>query len=49
MALITGTVHALDLRQVAQAGIARIFQKPFHLEEILAWLQLLGVASTPPP
>jgi CheY-like chemotaxis protein len=36
--LITGVAHALDPQYVSQAGVTRVFRKPFNLEELAAWL-----------
>lgn len=41
IALISGTVGALVPEAVAQAGIDRIFAKPFKLAELADWLQSL--------
>jgi two-component system, NtrC family, C4-dicarboxylate transport response regulator DctD len=39
MALITGTPMALQPAPLRQAGISRVFAKPFDLEALVAWLQ----------
>jgi len=41
MALITGTPMALQPAPLRQAGISRLFAKPFDLEALVAWLQAL--------
>lgn len=41
MALITGTPMALQPAPLRQAGISRVFAKPFDLEALVAWLQAL--------
>jgi DNA-binding response OmpR family regulator len=41
IALVTGSVQALDASLVAQAGINRVFQKPFSIDELATWLQSL--------
>ena len=41
MALITGTPMAIQLATLTQAGISRVFAKPFDLEALVAWLQAL--------
>jgi DNA-binding response OmpR family regulator len=38
IALITGTVNAVDSVAIAQAGINRTFLKPFSLDELSSWL-----------
>src|SRR5215510_2402486 len=39
IALITGTPMALQPAALRQAGISRVFAKPFDLEALVAWLQ----------
>ena len=41
MALITGTPMAVQPATLRQAGISRVFAKPFDLEVLVAWLQAL--------
>ena len=41
MALITGTPMAIQPVALRQAGISRVFAKPFDLEALVAWLQAL--------
>ena len=41
MALITATPKAIQLVTLRQAGIRRVFAKPFDLEALVAWLQAL--------
>ena len=41
MALITGTPRAIQPALLRQAGISRMFAKPFDLEALVAWLQAL--------
>jgi len=41
MALMTGTPMALQPAHLRQAGISRVFAKPFDLEVLVAWLQAL--------
>jgi CheY-like chemotaxis protein len=41
MALITGTPMAIQPAALRQAGISRMFAKPFDLEALVAWLQAL--------
>jgi two-component system copper resistance phosphate regulon response regulator CusR len=41
IALVTGTIHALDPQLMAQSGLTRIFRKPFSLGELANWLQSL--------
>jgi len=41
MALITGTPMAIQPAPLRQAGISRVFAKPFDLEALVAWLQAL--------
>ena len=41
MALITGTPMAIQPAPLRQAGISRVFVKPFDLEALIAWLQAL--------
>lgn len=41
MALMTGTPMALQPAPLRQAGISRVFAKPFDLEALVAWLQAL--------
>jgi DNA-binding response OmpR family regulator len=38
IALITGTPHLVSEADLAAAGIARLFAKPFHLNELVAWI-----------
>ena len=42
IAMITGMAHTLAHTDLASAGIARMFSKPFDLYEIAAWLQHLS-------
>lgn len=39
--LITGTASALETEAVVQAGISRMFPKPFSLEELSLWIRSL--------
>jgi CheY-like chemotaxis protein len=41
IALISGTVNAVEADCITQAGITRTFQKPFRLEELCAWIKSL--------
>ena len=41
MALITGTPMAIQPVLLRQAGISRVFAKPFDLAALIAWLQTL--------
>jgi CheY-like chemotaxis protein len=41
IALITGTPMALQPAALRQAGIGRVFAKPFDLAALVAWLQAL--------
>ena len=41
MALITGTPMAIQPATLRQAGVSRMFAKPFDLEALVAWLQAL--------
>ena len=41
MALITGTPMAIQQATLTQAGLSRVFAKPFDLEALVAWLQAL--------
>jgi CheY-like chemotaxis protein len=41
MALITGTPMAIQPATLTQAGLSRVFAKPFDLEALVAWLQAL--------
>ena len=41
MALITGTPMAIQPATLRQAGISRMFAKPFDLGALVAWLQAL--------
>jgi DNA-binding response OmpR family regulator len=41
IALMTGTPRAIQPSTLQQAGISRIFVKPFDLEELLAWIRAL--------
>jgi CheY-like chemotaxis protein len=43
MALITGTPMAIQPAPLRQAGISRVFAKPFDLEALGAWLQALAL------
>lgn len=41
IALITGLANTLEAQEVTQAGINRIFGKPFDLHEMTTWLESL--------
>ena len=41
IALITGTPMAIQPATLTQAGLSRVFAKPFDLEALVAWLQAL--------
>jgi CheY-like chemotaxis protein len=41
IALATGTAHALNMEMVTYAGITRMFQKPFDLEDLSSWIRSL--------
>jgi two-component system, OmpR family, alkaline phosphatase synthesis response regulator PhoP len=43
MALITGSPMAIQPASLRQAGISRVFAKPFDLEALIAWLQTLSL------
>lgn len=43
IALITGSPHLFVPTDATQAGIGKIFMKPFNLDELLHWLQSLGL------
>ena len=49
IALITGIAGTLEAEAVAQAGITRIFPKPFDLNELVNWLQSLFPPPSSPP
>jgi CheY-like chemotaxis protein len=49
IALITGIAGTLEAEAVAQAGITRIFPKPFDLNELANWLQSLFPPPSSPP
>ena len=39
VALVTGSAHLVPPEAMAAAGIARVFPKPFDLDELLGWVQ----------
>jgi two-component system response regulator YesN len=41
IALVTGAVHALNTEALRQAGVTRVFQKPFDLEALTSWIRSL--------
>ena len=43
IALITGSAKMLAAQEVSQAGITRMFSKPFDLNEIASWLASLSL------
>ena len=43
IALITGSAKILAAQEISQAGITRVFSKPFDLNEIGSWLASLSL------
>ena len=43
IALITGSAKMLTAQEISQAGITRMFSKPFDLNEIGSWLASLSL------
>ncbi len=43
IALITGSAEMLTAQEISQAGINRMFSKPFDLNEIGSWLASLSL------
>lgn len=41
--LITGTASTLEAEAVVQAGVSRVFPKPFSLEELSLWIHSLSL------
>jgi CheY-like chemotaxis protein len=41
IALITGVAHTLGEADLEQAGISKLFTKPFDLDDIATWIQSL--------
>ena len=41
IALVTGTVNALNTEALKHAGVTRVFQKPFDLEALQSWIRSL--------
>jgi DNA-binding response OmpR family regulator len=41
IALITGTTVGLEPQAIVQAGISRVFPKPFSLDELSSWIRSL--------
>ena len=39
MALITGSAHLVSEADLTAVGIARLFTKPFDLDELVAWIR----------